>query len=222
MAGRNIAAVVFDIGGVLLDWDPRHLYRQLFDDPAEMADFLGRICTPRWHLSHDLGADTYESCRELARTHPDHEHMIMAWAERSEEMIGGQLDAAVEVLAELKAGGVRCLALSNMEPEKFLLRRSRFPFLEWFDGCVISGIEGVVKPDRRIFEILLCRYHLDPTATVFVDDMERNVEAARELGIVAFRYSTAERLRDDLRDLGLAVGADGAVAGLPEAQRSTG
>lgn len=205
MPGRNIAAVVFDLGGVLLDWDPRHLYRKLFDDPAEMADFLDRICTPQWHLSHDLGADTYQSCRELARSYPDYEDLIMAWAERGEEMVPGQFDAAVDLVAELKAAGVRCLALSNMEAETFALRRSRFPFLGWFDGCVISGIEGVVKPDRRIFEILLSRYQLDPAATVFVDDIPGNVEAARQLGIIAVRYSTAGRLRGDLHGLGLTV-----------------
>jgi len=207
MPGQDIAAVVFDIGGVLLDWDPRHLYRQLFDDPAEMADFLSRICTPQWHLSHDLGADTRQSCRELALAHPAYAELIMAWAERGEEMVPGQFDDAVGVLADVRAAGVRCLALSNMEAEKFALRRSRFPFLGWFDGCVISGVEGVVKPDRKIFEILLSRYHLAPEATVFVDDVARNVEAARSLGIVAIRYSTAERLRSDLRGLGLAVGA---------------
>src|SRR5690242_19062904 len=98
----DIAAVVFDIGGVLLDWDPRHLYRQLIADPAEMEDFLGRICTPHWHRAHDLGVDTWQSCAELARQHPAQEDLIMAWASRGEEMIGGQFDAVIDVLAEVK------------------------------------------------------------------------------------------------------------------------
>jgi 2-haloacid dehalogenase len=203
MTGRDITAVVFDIGGVLLDWDPRHLYRQLFEDPAEMTDFLHRICTPQWHRSHDLGADTEQSCRDLARVHPDHAELIMAWAHRGEEMIRGQIDETVGVLAELAAAGVRCLALSNMEMEKFALRRSRFPFFDWFDGCVISGIEGVAKPDRGIFEILVSRYSLTPETTVFIDDSERNVIAAGRLGLIAIRYSTAAALRRDLSDLGL-------------------
>jgi 2-haloacid dehalogenase len=205
MTGRSIAAVVFDIGGVLLDWDPRYLYRQLFDDPAQMDDFLSQICTPQWHLSHDLGAAIEPSCRELARLHPDRAELIMAWARRGEEMIGGQLDDTVDVLAELTAAGMRCLALSNMEAEKFVLRRSRYPFFEWFDGHVISGIEGVAKPDPHIFEILLSRYGLAPETTVFIDDAERNVTAARQLGIVALRHTTAAQLRQDLRGLGVSV-----------------
>ncbi len=205
MGDLGVGAVVFDIGGVLLDWDPRHLYRQLIGDPAELDEFLGQVCTPRWHRAHDLGADTELSCRELAARHPDRADLIMAWAHRSEEMVAGQFDPAVEVLAEVKAAGVRCLALSNMEPDKFLLRRARFPFFGLLDGCVISGLEGVAKPDRAIFEILLTRYDLEPAATVFVDDTAANVAAARELGIRAIEYSTTGRLRRDLHDLGLPI-----------------
>ena len=205
MTDPDIQAVVFDIGGVLLDWDPRHLYRQLIADPAELAEFLGEICTPRWHLSHDLGADTEQSCRELAAAYPARADLIMAWSHRSEEMVAGQLDDAIAVLADVRTTGARCLALSNMEPDKFALRRSRYPFFGLLDGCVISGIEGVAKPDREIFEILLSRYDLDPRATVFVDDVTANVAAASELGIVAIRYSAASQLRADLRALGVAI-----------------
>lgn len=207
MTGATISAVVFDIGGVLLDWDPRHLYRKLIDDPGEMAEFLTTVCTPAWHRAHDLGADTASSCRELARAHPEHADLIMAWADRGEEMVSGPIDPAVEVLAELKAAGVPCLALSNMEADRFALRRVRFGFFDWFDGCVISGVEHVAKPDKAIFEILIRRYQLAPRQTVFVDDMPANVAAARDLGIVALRYTGPERLRADLRGLGLPVSA---------------
>lgn len=204
-----VTAVVFDIGGVLLDWDPRHLYRQLIADPAELAEFLGQICTPQWHRSHDLGAETEPSCRELAARHPAHADLIMAWALRGEEMIAGQLDEVVELLAEVRETGVPCYALSNMEADRFELRRSRYPFFARFDGCVISGIEGVAKPDPAIFEILLSRFGLDPRATVFVDDQARNVAAARELGLVAVQFSSASQLRKDLGDLGIAVAVTG-------------
>ena len=206
MPGQLADAVVFDLGGVLIDWDPRYLYRRLFADPAEMESFLARICTSEWHRAHDLGADIAESCRRLAALHPGYAAEIMAWAERSEEMVAGQFDAAVTVLSDLKAAGVRCYALSNMEPDLFAVRQARFPFLEWFDGHVISGIEGVAKPDRRIFEILLRRHGLEPPATVFADDSAANVEAARELGIVALRYTSVGQLRQDLRALGLLPG----------------
>jgi 2-haloacid dehalogenase len=201
VAGLAVDAVVFDLGGVLIDWDPRYLYRQLFADPAEMESFLAGVCTSDWHHAHDLGADITESCRRLANLHPGYAAEIMAWAERGEEMVAGQFDAAVLVLANLKAAGIRCYALSNMEPDLFAIRRARFAFMEWFDGHVISGLEGVAKPDRRIFEILLRRHDLEPRATVFVDDMPANVQAARSLGIIALHYTSACDLRQDFRAL---------------------
>ncbi len=203
MTGQKIDAVVFDLGGVLIDWDPRHLYRQLIADPAEMEDFLGRICTQDWHRAHDLGEDTAASCERLARQYPTHRDLIMAWAERGEEMAAGQFDGTVEVLRELRASGVPCYALSNMEPDAFAIRMARFGFMSWFDGLVISGLEGVIKPDPRIFEILLDRYGLTPRATFFVDDQARNVAAARALGFAAAQFSTPWRLRRDLRAAGL-------------------
>ncbi len=130
----------------------------------------------------------------------------MAWSQRSEEMIGAVLTPTVEVLSELRSAGVRCFALSNMEPDKFVLRRARYGFFELLEGCVISGLEGVAKPDQKIFEILLSRYGLEPAATVFIDDLPANVAVARELGVAAIQFTTATQLRSDLRDLGLPVG----------------
>jgi 2-haloacid dehalogenase len=201
--GSEIGAVVFDLGGVLIDWNPRHLYRQLFSDPDEMEDFLARICTPEWHHEHDLGADVTASCQRLAASHPGYEEMIMAWAERGEEMAAGQFGQAVRVLSELKAAGTRCYTLSNMEPQAFTIRSARFPFMAWFDGHVISGMEGVPKPDPQLFQILLERYRLAAEATVFLDDTPRNVEAARALGINAVHYTGAYQLRQDLWALGI-------------------
>jgi 2-haloacid dehalogenase len=200
----KIEAVAFDLGGVLLDWDPRHLYRQIFDDPAEMEIFLGTICTPHWHLAHDLGADVFASCLQLAQLHPRYARQIMAWADRNEEMVAGQLDGTVRVLSELKDAGLRCFALSNMEPDSFAVRLARFGFMRWFDGHVISGIEGVAKPDHQIFHILLDRYRLTPQGTIFIDDKELNVDAARQLGVSAVCFSSYRQLRRDLRGAGLA------------------
>ena len=199
---REIEAVVFDLGGVLIDWDPRYVYRQLFADPADMEEFLGSVCTTDWHRAHDLGADITRSCEELAAAHPEHRDMIMVWAERGEEMVAGQFDDTVELLSELKASGMPCYTLSNMEPEAFEVRRGRFGFMRWFDAHVISGLEGVSKPDPRIFEILLRRHGLRPQATVFIDDQARNVDAAREVGLIALHFSTAAQLRRDLHTLG--------------------
>jgi 2-haloacid dehalogenase len=195
--------VVFDLGGVLIDWNPRHLYRQLFADQDEMEDFLADVCTSAWHLQHDLGANTRESCQRLAERHPGYRDMIMAWADRSEEMIAGQFDDTVTVLEDVKAGGTRCYALSNMEAETFPVRLERFAFMKSFDGLVISGLEGLAKPDERIFEVLLRRYDLDPAATFFVDDTKPNVDAARALGMNAVQFSSARQLRAELAALGV-------------------
>jgi 2-haloacid dehalogenase len=194
---------VFDLGGVLIDWDPRHLYRRLMADEADMEEFLATVCTPAWHLHHDLGPGMAESCEELAAAHPDRATLIRAWAERSEEMVRGAIDGTVEILAELKAAGVRCYALTNMEPETYPLRRERFDWFSWFDGCVVSGYEGVAKPDPRIFRLLLDRYDLRPEQAVFVDDRPDNVTAARSLGLRAVVFESPARLRGDLEDEGL-------------------
>jgi 2-haloacid dehalogenase len=203
VVGEKINAAVFDLGGVLIDWNPRHLYRHLFADPGEMEDFLARVCTDDWHREHDLGADIRQSCELLARQHPRYRDMIMAWAERGEEMAAGQSDQTVDVLRMLKDASLRCYALSNMEREVFAIRFARFPFMKWFDGYVISGFEGVAKPDSRIFDVLLARYDLAPEATVFVDDSKRNVEAARDLGFNVVHYTSAEQLKRELQALGL-------------------
>lgn len=201
MLSGRIDSVVFDLGGVLIDWNPRHVYRRLFADDDEMEHFLASVCTDAWHRQHDLGADIRESCQRLADVHPGYRDMIMAWADHGEEMAAGQFDETVDLLRDLKAAGLRCYALSNMEPDAFAIRYERFSFMKLFDGCVISGIEGVAKPDRRIFEILLERFALDPATTVFVDDSSQNVDAARRLGINALRYTSAARLRHEMRTL---------------------
>ncbi len=202
MTEQGVNAVVFDLGGVLIDWNPRYVYRGLFADERTMDQFLATICTDEWHRPHDLGVDIGASCRELARVHPEYQDMIMVWAERHEEMAAGQLDDTVEVLRALKATGVRCYALSNMEPGAFAIRQQRFAFMSWFDGYVVSGYEGVSKPDRRIFDILLQRYRLKPGGCVLIDDSPPNVQAARKLGMIGLQFKSAPQLRADLGNLG--------------------
>jgi 2-haloacid dehalogenase len=201
-----IDAVVFDIGGVLLDWNPRHLYRKVFDDDAAMERFLARICTPEWHEPHDRGANTADSCSLLAQDHPDLADEIWAWMTRSEEMVAGEFEETVEILTDLTRAGVACYALSNMEAETFPLRVERFAFFNQFDGIVISGFEGVAKPDRQIFEILLDRFGLDAGATLFIDDNIANLHPASELGMATVHYESAEGLRRSLRAAGLLPG----------------
>jgi 2-haloacid dehalogenase len=199
-----ITAVVYDIGGVLLDWNPRHLYRKLFGgDEAAMERFLTEVCSPAWHRAHDLGQDTAQSCAELSAHHPDQAELILAWARRSEEMISGPVPGGAELLADLKRTGMRCYGLSNMEAETFPGRLGRFGFLRLLDGFVISGIEGMAKPDPRIFRLLLRRYRLRADRTLFIDDSAENVAAAQALGIRAVRFESTPRLRRQLEALSL-------------------
>lgn len=199
----DIDAVVFDLGGVLVDWNPRHLYRQLIEDETAMEEFLATICTLEWHMDHDRGTSTAESCAALAERHPEHAALINAWAERTEDMIAGPIDGSVSVLEELTRTGVRLYVLSNMEPETFPKRLDRFEFLHWFDDYVISGFEGVIKPDTAIFHRLLHRFDLQPDRTVFIDDSRVNVDAANEMGIRAVLFESPDQLRRDLGSLGL-------------------
>lgn len=193
-----IDAVVFDLGGVLLDWDPRHLYRKLFADETEMESFLRDVCTMQWHAAHDRGVPFSQSCAALAATHPQHAELIDAWGARSEEMIAGQIDGTVEILDELLGRGVRCYALTNMERETYPLRRQRYPFMRRFAGTVVSSHEGVAKPDPEIFRRLLARFDLDPARTVMIDDSAPNLETAAALGMEAVTFQSPAALRDAL------------------------
>ncbi len=162
-----------------------------------MERFLAEVCTLDWHVANDLGGrPVRENCVALARAHPDQAQAIMAWAERSEEMIGGAIEGTVGILAQLRAGGVPCYALTNMEAQTFPLRHERFAFMRWFDGAVVSSREGVVKPDPEIFRRLLVRFGLRAQSTAFIDDAQRNVDAAAALGLQTVRFTSPGALRE--------------------------
>jgi 2-haloacid dehalogenase len=197
-------AVLFDLGGVFLDWDPRYLYRKLFGaDVAGMEHFLAHICTPAWHAEQDRGQSIAEAVAERKANYPEYASLIDAWGERAEEMINGVIEGTVEVFAELKEAGVTCYALSNMERENWQPRLGLYPFLHWFDGYFISGLEGVMKPDPAYFKLALERFELSPHEVLFVDDREPNVEAAEALGIPTELFRGPQVLRDELVARGL-------------------
>jgi 2-haloacid dehalogenase len=201
----RISAVVFDLGGVLIDWDPRYLYRTLFDDEAAMEEFLATITTPEWNRAQDAGRPWAEAVEELAEQHPDRRDLIEAYWRRWPETLGDAIAPTVAVLDELRTTGVRLYALSNWSGETFPAARPRYPFLGWFDGIVISGDERLIKPDARIFRVLLDRYGLTADEVVFIDDHQANVDAAAELGMHAARFVDPATLRSDLRRFGLPV-----------------
>ena len=196
--------VVFDLGGVLLEWDPRHLYRKLFPgDEAAMEAFLGEVCTVEWNERQDAGRTFAEAVAELMPKHEDKRHLIEAFGRRFDEMIPGALDGTVEIARELKGRGVPLYALTNWSSETFPSQRVRFPFLDWFDGIVVSGDEGVIKPDLRIFRILLDRYGVAADESVFIDDNPKNAQAASALGIHGIHFQSPAQLRGELAALRL-------------------
>ena len=201
-----ITTVVFDLGGVLIDWDPRYLYRKLMAED-EVEPFLAEIGFFAWNHAQDAGGPWSDAVEALATEHPHRRDLIAAFPDRFPETLGGAIKGTVALLEELRRAGTRLLALTNWSSETFPVARDTFGFLEHFEGIVVSGEEGVGKPDPALFQILLERYALVPHQTVFIDDSAANVSAAAELGLVALRFSDPGRLRADLSRLGLLDGA---------------
>ncbi len=198
--------VVFDLGGVLIDWNPRHLYRKLFDNAAVMEQFLATVCNHDWVIQQDGGRPFAEGVAELVAIHPEKAELIEAYWRRWPEMIAGAVDGTVAILRQLKDRSVPVYALSNWSVETWPYARDGFAFLEWFDGMVISGFEGTKKPDARIFRLLLERYRIEAARAVFIDDLMINVVAARNVGLHALHFTDAQALRRDLTRLKLLSG----------------
>lgn len=200
-------AVVFDLGGVLIDWDARYLYRSLLPDDGAIEAFLREVRFEEWNEALDAGGDWDEAVERLASRHPERRALIEAFRDRWEETLGRPIEPAVEIVRELVDARVRAFALSNWSDRTYAIARPRFPFLGWFEGVVVSGEVGITKPDPRIYRTLLERYELEPGATVFVDDRRPNVDAAERLGIRGVLFVDAPTLRRDLGALGLPLDA---------------
>ncbi|HHK74201.1 MAG TPA: HAD family phosphatase [Rhizobiales bacterium] len=185
----RIEAVVFDIGNVLISWDPCNLYRKMgFADSRTRQILEETALLEVNHRQLDAGAPYRESLEELASQYPQHRDFILAFDTRWTEMLDGAIAPSVAALAKLKAEGVPVYGLSNFSLEKFELARRIFPFLESFDELVISGAIKMVKPDREIFDYLIARCRLDPARSLFIDDNQENISAARELGFDAILF----------------------------------
>lgn len=203
---QSIDAVVFDLGGVLINWNPRHLYRKIFgEDEAGMEAFLTNVCNTAWNDCQDRGRSWAEAIADAAARYPAHESNIKAYHERWAEMLAGSIEGTVAVLEELKDRGVRLLALTNWSAETFHIAEERFAFLQWFEGILVSGREHLMKPDPAIFQLLIKRYQLEPSSTVFIDDSKGNVEAAINERLRGLHFSGADKLRQDLALLGLTL-----------------
>lgn len=202
----KIDTIIFDLGGVLIDWNPRYLYNKIFKDEAKTAWFLENICTGDWNEKQDAGNTLQAATEELVALHPDWKNEITAYYDRWIEMLGGAIEETVEILRTLKKKNeVKLYALTNWSAETFPLALDRFEFLHWFDGIVVSGVEKTRKPFADFYHILLKRHDVVPDKTLFIDDNERNIKAAEAIGIHGIAFTSADKLKQELLDWGINV-----------------
>lgn len=201
---NHLTTVVFDLGAVLIDWDPRYVYRDLFpgDEPG-MEAFLADVTSGTWNHQMDAGKPWADAVAELVAIHPERRDLIEAYWTRWSDMLGGPIAGTVAILRELLDAGVAAYALTNWSSETFPVARERFDFLGWFAGIVVSGEEGLAKPDPALYRVLLERYAIDPAQALFIDDRPDNVVAAEALGMRGVVFRTPEALRSDLIARGL-------------------
>jgi 2-haloacid dehalogenase len=200
----KLPAIIFDIGGVFLKWDPRNLYRELFDgDSQAMERFLAEIDFFGWNLEQDKGRPFAEAVEVLCEQFPQYCHLIRAYSERYEDTILGTIERSVEILRELKQAGYPLYALSNWSAETYPKVRPKYAFFEWFDDILLSGEVKLIKPDERIYTLFLERIGRRSDECLFIDDSEGNVVVARQLGFKAIHFVSPEQLRGELEQMGV-------------------
>jgi 2-haloacid dehalogenase len=197
--------IVFDVGNVLLRWDPHLLYRDLIPDDEKRDWFTRNVCTAAWNIEQDRGRSWEEAVAILVAAHLEWEREIRASHERWHDTVPGVVEDSVAVLAELKAKGEKVYAITNFSREKWAECLIRFPFLQSFDGAVVSAHERLIKPDPAIFHVLLERYGLKAEDCIFVDDSAKNIETARSVGMQAVHFVEPIDLRAELRALGATI-----------------
>lgn len=199
-----IKNIIFDFGGVLVDWNPRYLYRQLFDNEEEMEDFLTNVCTNDWNEQQDEGRLLAEGTAALSNCYPDKVALIEAYYGRWEEMLGGAIAETVTILRRLKnSGQYQLYGLTNWSAETFPIALQKFDFFALFDGIVVSGVEKMRKPNPAFFQLLLDRYSLKAEECLFIDDNSRNTAAAQTFGIPSITFKNTEGLWEALKLRGL-------------------
>jgi 2-haloacid dehalogenase len=199
-------AIVFDFGGVLLDWDPRYLYRKLFNgNPAAMEQFLTDVDFMAWNLEQDKGRSFADGVADLSAQFPHYADLIAAYDQRWAESIGGPIQPTVEILRSLKAAGYPLYGLSNWSAETFNRFRHQHEFFNWFDAIVVSGEVCLVKPDPRIYELFLAKIDRAAEACVFIDDSAANIAQADRVGMTAIQFQSPHQLKAELQQCGVLI-----------------
>ena len=204
MKNHAYHSVIFDLGAVLVDWNPRYLYKKIFATPEEVEHFLENICTSDWNEAQDEGRTLQEGTDLLVNQFPEHEASIRAFYGRWKEMLGGPIPETVKILEQLKESGqYKLYALTNWSNETFPIALMEYKFLQWFDGIVVSGKEKLRKPSPDFYQLLLDRYEVNKANTIFIDDNLRNVKAAEAFGIESIHFQTSAQLEEELVKRGI-------------------
>lgn len=194
-----ISTIIFDLGAVLIDWNPRYLYRKILKDEEEITWFLENICTSEWNDQQDAGRSFEDATTELVAKHPEWEHAIRAWYDRWQETIPGPVHGTVEILQRIKESKqYRLYALTNWSAQTFPWALDNFHFLHWFEGIVVSGVEKSRKPFPEFYKILFDRYNVNPSEALFIDDNIKNIEGAKVVGLKTVHFKSAALLEEEL------------------------
>ncbi|MDD4644784.1 MAG: HAD family phosphatase [Bacteroidales bacterium] len=198
----EIKNIVFDFGGVLLDWNPRYLYRNVFTDEQEMEHFLANICTPAWNLRQDSGFPLSQAMEELVAEHPEYSREISMFYGDWAQMLGGEIIDNTRQIKALKSK-YKIFGLTNWSAETFPIAHQRYSFFKDFEGIVVSGQEKLIKPDEAIYQLLLSRYNLRADECLFIDDSLHNIKTAQKLGFATIHLADGINLHEQLINLGL-------------------
>ena len=200
----KVTTIIFDLGGVLVDWNPAYVFDKLIEDENKRQQFFGEICTSEWNEEQDAGRSLQEATQMLVDQHPEWQEYIEAFYGRWEEMLGGPIQETVEIFQQLKESGrYKFYALTNWSAELFPVALQKYDFLHWFDGRLVSGEEKMRKPFPQFYQLLLDRFKINKEEAIFIDDNLRNAESAEAFGIPTIRFESPAQLKTELQQRGI-------------------
>lgn len=204
---KNIKTIIFDLGGVLIDWNPEYVYLNVFDgDREKMQWFFDNVCTHEWNENQDAGYSLAKATEDRIKLFPEHEDLIRMFYGRWEEMLGGPIEGTVKILKKLvESKKFQIVALTNWSHETFPIALDTFDFLHWFEGILVSGEEKTRKPFKDIYELTLNRFNIEAEHSIFIDDNLRNINAAKELGINTIHFQNPQQLKEQLQTFDITI-----------------